>query len=460
MSLEDELASIVGDQHLLVDPAVTASYSVDWTRHFAGACRAVVRPADTAQVAAVLACCGRHGLPVVTQGGNTGLVGGGVPVGGEIVLSTGRLDELGDVDLLSGQVTVGAGVPLSSVQAHVRPHGLDVGVDLGSRDSATIGGMVATNAGGERVLRHGPMRQQVVGLEAVLADGSVLERLRGLPKDNTGYDLTGLLCGSEGTLAVVTRVRLRLVLGLSGRAVALAGFADIGAALRTLAAWRTQLASLEAAELFEADGLALVRKHAGLADPLPPGYACYLLVECADRHDPTEELLAAVAEATELRDAVVVSDVRGRSELWRYREGHTEAISAAGIPHKLDVAVPMASFEEFLGALPGVVAPLAPLARTIVFGHLAEGNLHLNVLGAGDEDAVTDAVLRLVASLRRQHQRRARRRSRQGALARPVPHAGGARRHAGDQGRARSRLAARARCPGRPASCPGPRRRG
>ena len=166
----------------------------------------------------------------MVQGGNTGLVGGGVPAGGEVLLSTKRLRELGPVDVTARQVTVGAGVPAVVLQAHVRAHGLDVGVDLGSRDSATVGGMVATNAGGERVLRHGPMRSQLVGVEAVLADGSVVSRLDGLVKDSTGYDLGGLLCGSEGTLAVLTRIRLHLVRLPRARTVLLAGVADVAAA--------------------------------------------------------------------------------------------------------------------------------------------------------------------------------------------------------------------------------------
>jgi FAD/FMN-containing dehydrogenase len=399
VSLESELASVVGADHLLVDPALTASYESDWTRRFSGLARCVARPGDTAEVSAVLAACRSHAVPVVVQGGNTGLVGGAVPAGGEVLLSTARLRGLGVVEPATGQVTVGAGVALAVLQSHVRPHGYEVGVDMGSRDSATVGGMVATNAGGERVLRYGSMRSQVAGLEAVLADGTVLDRLRGLPKDNTGYDLTGLLCGSEGTLAVVTRARLRLVPAQAARAVAVAGFADTSAAIRTLTGFRRSLASLEAAELFYADGLALVRAYAGLADPLPGGHAAYLLVECADASDPTDDLVAAVAETAGVADAVVVSDSRGRADLWRYREAHTEAISAAGVPVKLDVAVPLDELAAFVAELAPRVAGVCPGARTIVFGHLAEGNLHVNVLDADRyEDAVADTVLRLVGS--------------------------------------------------------------
>lgn len=161
-----ELIEAVGEAHVLVDPDLTASYETDWTGRFSGAARCVVRPADTAQVVAVVRACAAAGQPLVTQGGNTGLVGGGVPAGGEVVLSLRRLSTLGPVDLRSGQVTAGAGVPLAQLQKHVRAAGMDFGVDLAARDSATVGGLVATNAGGIRVLRYGSMRSQLLGAEA------------------------------------------------------------------------------------------------------------------------------------------------------------------------------------------------------------------------------------------------------------------------------------------------------
>jgi len=403
VTLEADLCEVVGESHVLVDPSVTASYETDWTRRFTGRARCVVRPADTRQVASVLQLCGRHGVAVVTQGGNTGLVGGGVPSGGEVVLSTSRLRQIGPVDAESGQVTVGAGVTLAALQQTVRPMGLDFGVDFAARDSATIGGMVSTNAGGERVLRYGSTGQQVVGLEAVLADGSVLSRLEALPKDNTGFDLVGLVTGSEGTLAVITGVRVRLWPLLTHRSVALLALDSTGAALGVLAALSSRLGSLQAAELFLASGLALVMGHTGLPAPIPGDHPAYLLVECADRVDPGEAMLEALEEVSELvpgvADIVMGEDARGRAGLWRYREAHTESINAFGVPVKLDVAIPHSQLERALQELPDVVAEVAPDAQTVVFGHLHEGNLHVNVLGAGDEHAVTEAVLRYVASL-------------------------------------------------------------
>src|SRR4029077_1065441 len=209
-----ELTAIAGPEHVLTDPDLVAGYTTDWTRRFSGVARGVVRPAGAAEVAAVLRACARHGAPVVPQGGNTGLVGGSVPApsrgGGAVVLSTRRLRRLDPVDTLSGQVTAGAGVTIAELRAHAARAGLEYGVDLAARDSATVGGTIATNAGGIQTIRYRPTRAQLIGLEAVLADGSVISRLGGLQADNTGYDLTQLLAGSEGTLGVITAARLRL----------------------------------------------------------------------------------------------------------------------------------------------------------------------------------------------------------------------------------------------------------
>src|SRR3954451_5536636 len=401
MSLEHSLAEAIGDDHVLVDAQLRASYETDWTRRFHGSARCVVRPATTEKVAAVVRLCSAEGVAVCVQGGNTGLVGGSVPVDGAVLLSTSRLREVGVVGPLAAQVTAGAGVTLAALQQHVRATGFDVGVDFAARESCTVGGMVATNAGGERVLRYGTMRAQVLGVEAVLADGSVVSRLGGLPKDNTGYDVVSLLAGSEGTLGVITRLRLRLVPLLAGRAVGLVAVDDTDAAVDVVRRLRARLPSLEAAELFFADGLALVREKTGLAAPFAEDHPAFVLVECAQHTDPTDELLAALEECERVRDATVASDVRGRHALWAYRESHTEAISAAGVPVKLDIAVPLPSLAAVVDDLPGIVSAVVPTARTILFGHVNEANLHVNVLGAVEEgEAVSDAVLKLVASYR------------------------------------------------------------
>jgi FAD/FMN-containing dehydrogenase len=398
-SLEEQLAAIVGPGHLLTDPSVTASYETDWTGRFGGRARCVVRPADTDAVAAVVRACASDGVPLCVQGGNTGLVGGSVPVDGGVLISLARLTSIDSVDVVSAQVTVGAGVTLAALQQQVRPLALDYGVDFAARESCTVGGMAATNAGGERVLRYGTTRAQVLGIEAVLADGTVISRLAGLPKDNTGYDVVSLLVGSEGTLGIITKLRLRLVPLFTGRAVALVAVDDTAAAVALVRSLRTALPSLEAAELFFADGLDLVREKTGLPAPFAEPHPAYLLVECAQRADPTDELLAALGEAEEVRDATVASDVRGRHALWAYRESHTESINAAGVPVKLDVAVPLPALADCVAALPKAIAAACPDARPILFGHVNEGNLHVNVLNALDRaEQVEDAVLRLVSS--------------------------------------------------------------
>jgi FAD/FMN-containing dehydrogenase len=395
-----QLQAIVGAEHVLQDADLKASYETDWTGRFTGTALCVVRPRDTEQVAAVLRVCHSVGATVVVQGGNTGLVGGGVPAGGEVLLSLARLTDVGLVDLASAQVTVGAGVTLADLQALARTHDLDFGVDLAARDSATVGGLVATNAGGIRVLRYGSMRAQLVGLEAVLADGSVISRMAGLSKDGTGYDLIGLLAGSEGTLAVVTAARLKLWPRLRARAVALLAMDSTSAAVALLPGLRASLPSLSAAELFYGTGLALVRKHGGLPAPFPVEHPAYLLLECADLTDPVDQLAAAVSEASGLVDATVATDAAGQRALWAYRETHTESISAEGVPVKLDVSVPTARLPELAAALDATIRAVCPQARPIVFGHVNEGNLHVNVLDTGDlHDEVTDAVLQLVASL-------------------------------------------------------------
>ena len=409
-SLVAALHAVVGPSNVLTDADLRATYETDWTRRFHGIAAAVVRPRTVEEAAAVLRTCGAVGAAVVPQGGNTGLVGASVPRAAaprdergsprpQVVVSTLRLRDLEAVDEVAGEVTVGAGVTLGALQEHVRRSGWDFGVDMGSRDSATVGGMVATNAGGVNVLRYGAMRQQLVGFEAVLADGTIARRLPGLVKDNTGYALGSLLAGSEGTLALITRVRLRLVAALPRRAVALLAVGDAGQAAAFAANLRRRLATITAAELFDHDGMQLVLEHAGGEGPFREDHPRYLLVEVAARSDPTDELIEAVA-ALPSRDAVVASDEGGRRRLWLLRERHTEAVNAAGVPHKLDVAVPIGRIGEFDVAVREAIRRVDASARTFVYGHVGDGNLHVNVLGPDPEDeAVDDAILELAIQM-------------------------------------------------------------
>ncbi|MBV9838433.1 MAG: FAD-binding oxidoreductase [Solirubrobacterales bacterium] len=394
MDLRQALAALVGDRHVLSDPERKAPYERDYTGRYGGAARVVVRPADTAEVAGVMAVCAEHRAAVVPQGGNTGLVGAGVPRDGEIVLTLERLTELGEVDSAVGQVTVGAGATLAALQAAAHGAGQDAALDFAARDSCTVGGVVACDAGGARALRHGTARAHVAGLEAVLADGSIVSRLTGLVKDNAGYDLPALMIGSEGTLGIITRVRWKLAPLLGSRVAALVALESASQAAELLASLRAHAPSLESCDFFLDDGLQLVLEHQRRASPLRTRAPFYVLAECAARSDPTDELAQALAQAG-IDDALLADDGTGRERLCALREGHTDAINAAGVPHKLDVGIPLDQLDRFLGQVPEAVSS-AGGERAILFGHLGDGNVHVNVLGAAADDArVDDAVLEL-----------------------------------------------------------------
>ena len=400
MELPDRLREVVGPGHVLDDPGLLEGYVTDWTGRFRGTTAAVVRPGSTEEVAAVLAVCRDLGVAVVPQGGNTGLVGGGVPRRGEVVLSLRRLGAITRVDAAAGQITAGAGVTVEAVDAAARAAGWSYAVDLASRGSATVGGTIATNAGGLRVIRYGDTRRQLVGVEAVLGTGAVISHLGGLRKDNTGYHLPSLLCGSEGTLGVVTAATLELVPRADRRVVALLGFDEVGPALAALGPLRVGLPSLSAAELFFREGLALVCETTGVPPPFDRPHRAYLLVEAAATVDPMADLAGAVASIDRIADVAVADDSVRAANLWRYREAHTEAINTLGAPHKLDVTLPGDALAEFVDRVRGAVERVDPRARAWLFGHAADGNIHVNVTGVDPEDdAVDDAVLRLTAEL-------------------------------------------------------------
>ncbi|MET0146812.1 MAG: FAD-binding oxidoreductase [Ilumatobacteraceae bacterium] len=402
-ALADVLADIVGAGHVLRDPDVTASYSTDWTGRFKGDALVVVRPGDTEEVAAVLVACGSAGAEVVPQGGNTGLVGGSVPRERPmVVLSLRRLTELGTVDTGALQVTAGAGVTLADWRRHARTAGLDAPVDFASRDSATIGGAIATNAGGSRVVRFGTMRSQVAGITAVLSDGSVVGSLAGLPKETVGLHWPSVIAGSEGTLAVVTAARLRLVPWYRATATAMVATATLDDAVDLLGALRSGLPNLDAVELILPEAMAVVAAHIGATPPVggpgsDPAVGAYVVLECADHADPTDALTAVIGEHTGVLDAAFTTEGPPRERLIAFRDRITESIAARGVPLKLDVAVPVGRLQELMDA---VRRSLARHGGTVVpFGHLAEGNVHVNVLDAGNPAAITAEVLAAATGL-------------------------------------------------------------
>ncbi len=391
------LRDIVGAANVLDDPDVTERFRVDWTGRFRGTACTVVRPATPNEVAAIVRVCRDNGVAIVPQGGNTGLVGGGVPLDGEIVLSLERMTAIERVDPVAGQLVAEAGVTLAAVQHAATEHGWAYGVDIAARDSATVGGMVATNAGGLRVMRYGDTRAQLTGVEIVTGTGAVISELSGTLRDNTGYHLPSLVCGSEGTLGVVTRARLRLVPSITHRATAQVRFADANDAAVAAESLRRLLPNVESVELFFDDGVRVVCDAFGLAPPFADVEGGYVLVEVADVDDPTEHLAAAVDSLAGVSDIAVATDSTRRAALWRHRELHTEAIATIGTPHKLDVAVPPGALAAFLAAIPGVVHGVAPDARVVNFGHAGEAAVHVNIIGPSPEDdGIDDAVLQLV----------------------------------------------------------------
>jgi FAD/FMN-containing dehydrogenase len=387
-----EFSAVVGQAHVLTGDAA-AGYAVDWTGGFAGRTPAVLRPRDTTEVAGLLRLCGEAGVAVVPQGGNTGLVGGGVPLHGEVVLSLARLDRLGPADAAAGQITAGAGVTLQQV-AEALPR-LDLGVFIASRYSATVGGAIATNAGGLRVLRHGPMRAQVRGIEAVLTDGAVVSHLSGLVKDNTGYDYPSLLAGSEGTLAVITAARLQLVPAMVDPVTVVMGVDGLDTVHTLARRALREVGGLVSAEFFTQAGLDLLIEHAGLVPPLRSPAPVYLLLE-ASGPGAADDLAAVAGD----RPGGGGPPPPPRAPRVGGRERHPEAAGLLGVPLKLDVSVPAAQWVRLASEVAGVVAKADPGAQVIIYGHVADGNVHVNVVPAADTDGRhQDAVFGFVASL-------------------------------------------------------------
>jgi len=395
-ALLDELRDRLPPGGLATDPDVCAGYELDATGRYRGRALAIARPRDAAQVADVVAACARHGQPLVVQGGNTGLVGAGVPRDGELVLSLRALADVGEVDRDALQVTVGAGATLERVQSAAAAAGLELPLDHGARAAATIGGGVATNAGGSFAMRHGSMRERVVGLEVVVPAFGVVSRMAGLVKDNAGYDLVGLMVGSEGTLGVVTAARLQLVPALPARLTALLGVEDLDAALGLLRTLRG-VDGLEAVDVLDAASMALACEQLRARAPLEGSHGWYAIAQWAGRIDVTEQLAAALERDAPGIEVVAAVERADRARLWRHRESLNEAIRARGVPHKLDVGLPIARLPAFERELRRRLAARSDAVRLYLFGHLGDGNLHVNVLGPPpDDESVDDLVLACV----------------------------------------------------------------
>lgn len=371
------LASIVGSNHVVTDPDVLAGRSVDYTGRYRGRASALVRPGSAEEVAEVLRLCRDAGAHVTVQGGRTSLVAGTVPEHDDVLLSTERLCARGDVDTVERRMEVGAGAALASVQHAASAAGLVFGVDLAARDTATVGGMASTNAGGLRTVRYGNMGEQVVGLQVALPDGSLVRRHSLVRSDNTGYDLPALFVGAEGTLGVITGLDLRLHPTPSHRVTAVCGFADLEA---LVAAGRTfrDVDGVAALELIDGRAAALINDHLGVSAPVRGDWL--LLVELAADNDQTDRLADLLNDAQLCSEPAVGVDVAAQQRLWRVRESLTEVLGVYGPPLKFDVSLPLAAISGFAREAPALIQAHAPDALPLLFGHIGEGNLHLNVL--------------------------------------------------------------------------------
>ncbi|OEY66393.1 FAD-binding oxidoreductase [Marinobacter sp. X15-166B] len=401
-ALLDAVAELVGPNHVLRDEDVHARRA-DWLSGEACLARALVRPANTDQLAQVVALCHAAGQPIVTHGGLTGLVGGAVAGAEELVISLERMTAIEAVDPVSGTMTVQAGAPLQLVQEAAAEAGMQFALDLGARGSCTIGGNIATNAGGVRVIRYGMMRDLVLGLEAVLADGTLVSSMNRMLKNNAGYDLKQLFIGTEGTLGIVTRAVLRLQPQPAATHTALVACADFASLTGLLQDIRQSLGGeLGAFEVMWHSFYALLTDESGRhTAPISADAPYYVLIEalCSQQAGSAERFERAIGSAFEkelLVDAVVASSEHQRERLWAIRED-VEGLSHLLAPRfAFDISLPIPDMELYVRNLETAVAEHWTDARVVVFGHLGDGNLHVSVATGGKDEVTRQRVEALV----------------------------------------------------------------
>jgi FAD/FMN-containing dehydrogenase len=396
----EALARIVGAAHVLTDPALIASSLEEPRGLYFGKALALARPANTREVAAILAACNAARIAVVPQGGNTGLVGGQTPdaSGSEIILSLLRLKSIREIDPLSDTMIVEAGVTLAEAQQAALGADRLFPLSLASEGSCTIGGNLATNAGGVTVIAYGGARDLTTGIEVVLADGRIVDALSKLRKDNTGYDLKDLFIGAEGTLGIITAAALKLFPRPRSQATAFVGLADPAKALALLQLARDQFGQgVTSFELMPRIGLDFVFAYAPAArDPLSARHAWCVLVEIASQvagglDEEMTGLLGAALERGIIEDASLAASLEQRAAFWRIRETLPDAQKPQGGSIKHDVAVPVGAVPAFLSEASAAVEAFMPGARVVAFGHLGDGNIHFNVSQPVGADA--DAFL-------------------------------------------------------------------
>jgi FAD/FMN-containing dehydrogenase len=390
------LKNAAGPKGFSEDPREIAPHLVEWRSKYQGATPLLLKPRTREEVSAILAICNDTTTPIVPQGGNTGLVGGQIPLNGEILLSLARMDRIRRVDADDMSLVAEAGVILAKVQDAALAADRLFPLSLASEGSCTIGGNLSTNAGGVNVLRYGSARALVLGIEVVLADGRVLDMLRTLRKDNTGYDLKQLFIGAEGTLGVITAAALRLFPKPTLHETAFLAVPDPKAAVTLLHRLQEATGGLVSAfELISRQGLEFVLAHIpGASDPLGSASPWYVLTEVAGSanlplKDVAEKAFAAAIEAGLVSNAVVAASEAQRRALWHLRESLSEAQKFEGASIKHDVSVPIERVPEFLTQGIAAVSALVPGVRPVPFGHLGDGNIHFNfsLPKGGDNDA-------------------------------------------------------------------------
>lgn len=374
------LSAALDPSQITDDPGDLATYGRDWTRVYAPAPSLVVFPRTTEEVSAILRTANAHRVAVVPSGGRTGLAGGAVAAKGEVVLSLERMRRMDPVDTLGATVRVQAGAITEALHHHVEASDLIWPIDFASKGSSQIGGNIATNAGGVRVIRYGLTRQWVLGLEVVLASGEILDIHGALEKNNTGLDLRHLFIGSEGIYGVVTEATLKLTKRSRGTSVFLFSLEDLPALLRLYRRARTGPFVLEAFEMFTDRCMARLARHRDKAPPI--GEASHYALMEVEAHDEAarDAWLGALFEDGLVVDGTMAQTSTQAAALWELREGISESLSATGLPHKNDVALPIAGLEAFTAALEGLFRSRYPDFEICLFGHIGDGNLHINVM--------------------------------------------------------------------------------
>lgn len=398
----------LGARAAITDPAEVEPWLTDWRGRFHGKTAAILAPSSTDEVAAIIALAARHNVPLVPQGGNTGMVAGATPPedGSALILSLRRMNRLRSINAQANVAVAEAGMILADLHDRAAEVGRRFPLTLGSRGSCTIGGLVATNAGGTQVLRFGPMRSLVAGVEAVLADGSVHDGLTALKKDNRGYSLDHLLIGSEGTLGIITAAALKLVPAVAARAVAWAGVADPQAGLDLLRQLQDESDIVEGFEIIPASSLDLVLKHIpGTRSPLQGRHRWHVLIEAtsADVSEPPiselERMLGQALERGRIEDAAIASSEAQADAFWRIRDSISEAERASGGSIAHDISVPVDDMPRFMVAAAAEVEKAFPGVEASAFGHLGDGNVHFHVRLGSRAAADTPAISRRVHDL-------------------------------------------------------------